>query len=1761
MAATATIVTPAVARMLDPLRTPTLETMMIAGESLSPAVMAKWTEHVPVFNLYGPCECTALCTAMKYEKGSRTDKILIGRGVGCSTWVVNSEMDELVPIGTVGELIIQGPNVGCGYLNQSANIADAFICNPSWLSSRHDGGEYEQSRGYVTGDLVRYDDNGYLDFLGRKDTQRKIRGQRFDLSEVEDCAHAILGGGIEVVAEVCTAADAPGTNLLVGFVRVSDQNTALKQNLNISHKGLIMSADQGIREIGLKLKTSMSKVLPAYMIPTTVVKLSRTPWILPSMKIDRNALRLSIGEMSRAQISEYETGETSSSVMPATETQRLLQNIWAATLGMQAANIGLNANFFQLGGDSVSAIQLISTARTQGMHIKMANVLKNPKLSDMALALETLPAEDATESLVAPFSLLGGLDSKAIVHEVARCCNVREAQIEDVYPCTPLQEGMMALSMKKFGSLVACTVYELPKNIDFPRLRAAWTATARANSIMRTRIVHLGRVGMVQVVLANDPTFDAALTLEDCLSSHCNESLCLGSTLDYFACIGENTDRPKYVVRKMHHAICDGWQDNILLEQLTRAYQGEQLPKETMFNTFVRYVLNQNNEKASAFWREQLSGAPPVTFPVKRSATYTPWASDSRKHYVRLPSGLSDPHFTLSTSIRLAWALVLGEYTTSGDVVFGATLTGRNAPVTGIEKVTGPAIATVPLRVRLNYQDTVHCALDKIQEQAIAMLPYEQTGLQHIRKLGAKIAEICDFQTLIVIQPPETANDIAVLKKCDHQPDARFPFGSFGLVLECTISNDREKVAVKAQVDRSMLDPEQVDNILKQFDSVLSQICKYSSRRLAEIEVVSPEDVAKLRRWNAKMPSSVDRTLHDLFGERCHAHPMAPAVSTSLEGLNYSELDDLSSRLATHLRTIGIRQGVVVPLFVGNSCMSALAMLGVLKSGGTCACLDLGQPRQRLDHILHEVDAKIALVAGSKSSLLGNFDVEFIPLTRSWLETLPRVVDVEWPQDPTGAAFLVFTSGSTKAPKGIVLEHKALASGVSSFIAFCGLELGCRMLQFASSVFDVFIYEHLTALLAGGCLCIPSEHEKMNGIADFALKTKPNLAILTSTAVKSIDIIPSMRTLGLAGEPINLDAVSLWEPLARLVNVAAEVLHIKAQDDPCLIAFVSTSPTVEFGSRGLILPPEHRLLRAHVVLQELSKTLPAYMIPSALLPVRYLPKSASDKLDRKQLRQATAELTVEDLMAYSSHDLPKLEAPKTSEERLMSNLWAGVLGKSLETIGSNSNFFHLGGDSVGAMRLVSAARSKKRLLTVQNIFKVPVLSDLTREWAAVSQERENKQAWSPFSLLTSFFLAEHVSKQFQIDIDDVVDVLPATFHQAWEIQVVSPCYVFHFDDGVDLDRLLKSWDQVVEKHEILRTVIIPYGDKYLQIILNKLGYGIEFHSVEEMSPNFIERHSKTDPPAAGKSLLDIMVVKAGDQIALSLRISHVLYDGWCIGEYWKDWGTAFAGSKITEKVQLRNFLYTTAKADLNASYDYWRNLLAGSVPTLFRGTCNDDSVSTEERITQTTRTITLGSIPETCTMATFIKASWVMTLARRLLTLDIVMTQLSNGRRSGPENSEDVIGPCLGYFPVRVTIQKHWKALDIFQFIQNQDVESMSFENVQLHDLVAKCTDWPSDMRQYLGSILFHTGEEWVKSKCLEIQDREYPITVNHVGYMPRSVDLDTSVIGSQLEIGFLTSSRFLSERALEEVADDFCAAVLHLSKGQDVLCSDFISA
>lgn len=263
------------------------------------------------------------------------------------------------------------------------------------------------------------------------------------------------------------------------------------------------------------------------------------------------------------------------------------------------------------------------------------------------------------------------------------------------------------------------------------------------------------------------------------------------------------------------------------------------------------------------------------------------------------------------------------------------------------------------------------------------------------------------------------------------------------------------------------------------------------------------------------------------------------------------------------------------------------------------------------------------------------------------------------------------------------------------------------------------------------------------------------------------------------------------------MEVAAEVIFNGSPDQAHLIAFVSIADAepeniADTGSKGIILPEEYQLPTAGPVLSELAKTLPAYMVLSAILPVRQIPKTASSKTDRKLLRQAARGLTSKQLMAY--HEPIKMLSPSTLEECLMQNIWAEVLRISPHMIGADTNFFHLGGDSVSAMRLVSVARSKGWALTVANIFKFPKLSNLSRNWSSKNCRREVKPILTPFALLNvdnvSQFLADTVSKPFQIQLDNIVDMLPATEHQSWELQLRNSHYSFDLGNNVDIKKLL-----------------------------------------------------------------------------------------------------------------------------------------------------------------------------------------------------------------------------------------------------------------------------------------------------------------------------------------------------------------------------------
>lgn len=330
--------------------------------------------------------------------------------------------------------------------------------------------------------------------------------------------------------------------------------------------------------------------------------------------------------------------------------------------------------------------------------------------------------------------------------------------------------------------------------------------------------------------------------------------------------------------------------------------------------------------------------------------------------------------------------------------------------------------------------------------------------------------------------------------------------------------------------------------------------------------------------------------------------------------------------------------------------------------------------------------------------------------------------------------------------------------------------------------------------------------------------------------------------------------------------------------------------------------------------------------------------------------------------------------PRTDEERLVRDLWVEVLKISPDVIGANSSFFHLGGDSVTAMRMVSVARSKNRLLTVADIFRLATVSEIAQNWVsaeAAEHSRQNPESLA-FSLLSvpdlSRFLAEVISKPFQIEVTNIVDVLPATLHQSIDFYKPSPVLTFNFGNNVEIDHVLRSWRQVVQQYDILRTVFIPYQKNYLQVVLKGLDHDIEYHTMtEESNENVSENDSVIGGLIAGRSSLKIVIVKTKQGISLTLYISHAQYDGWSIEELLKTWENFIAGSPLSRqtKPQFPDYVYAkTARMGQDGAYKYWQRLLSAAKTTCFHEFCVDASLNSEIQRIRTTRTVESIIIPK-----------------------------------------------------------------------------------------------------------------------------------------------------------------------------------------------------
>jgi amino acid adenylation domain-containing protein len=1120
-------VTPSISNLMDPARLLHLRQLVLAGEAMSQGHMELWADKVQLMNAYGPSECATVCSVNPRVESS-SSPCNIGQGYGVVRWIVEpTDHNKLAPVGAVGELLIEGHTLARYYLGDEKKTAEAFIENPTWLSQFR---KMSRHRLYKTGDLVHYNPDGTMMFVGRKDTQVKLRGQRIELGEVEHNVKKCDDTIKHAIAEIIKPAAIGGNPILVAFLKMRSE-----VKLDKDVEGLMfIPADDNTRHLSTQLERALFQIIPAYMVPSVFIPIAQVP-LTPSGKVNRKMLRDFASILSAEEFGAFR-GVQEEKKAPRTDIECQLQTLWAKTLGIEEDMIGRSDSFFQLGGDSLAAMRLIGLARSASLILTVTDVFKFPRLKDLAkAAAQDSGYNSEGEPDVLPFSLLKGNDNpKGLLLIGAGNTGIclDQDHIVDIYPCTPLQEGIQALSLKSSGAYIANHVFKLSDNIDLNAFRNAWMTTAHANGILRTSLVETKDAQLLQAVHRRNPIWSTANALPNPASIKGFE---LGETLNRLVVVSNGS--ANYLVWTCHHAMFDGWSRQLILSEVEQRYNGLPVSELTEYKHFIAYLQNQNEDSVKGFWRSQFENASSSSFPLLPSPGYVPNANASVMLNIDLKDQVSS-EFTLSTFIRLAWGMTMARYACTEDVVIGSTVSGRGTAIAGIERVSGPTIATVPVRMQLPADESIHSALRRLQQQFVDMIPFEQIGLQKIRGFGADIAAASEFQNLLLIQPATSKQNPSELMK-ELEDTGAADFNSYLLMVECQLQSDSKGIKVDASFDSNILPQSQMRRLLHQFEHVFHQLLVKDDAMLKDVEFVGPSDIQDLHSWNDDEPEWVEAITHDLILARARTDPDASAICSWDGDLTYGELDGLSSRLAWKLSELGVAPGVSVPLCFEKSLWTIVSMLAVMKAGGAFVLVDPSLPAERIAVMANTVDAKIALCSPNTFSLVNDL-VDTVIKIDDQARDLPLLSVDEFPirPSPKDALYVVFTSGSTGVPKGIVIDHAAFCSCASVSKNVLGLSNQSRSLQFASYAFDICIEDMLTTLVAGGCICVPSQAERDGDIMGGIKRMQVNWANITPSLLQTLENgdLGSLETLVLGGEAMRANHVLSWASKLRLIN-------------------------------------------------------------------------------------------------------------------------------------------------------------------------------------------------------------------------------------------------------------------------------------------------------------------------------------------------------------------------------------------------------------------------------------------------------------------------------------------------------------------------------------------------------------------------------------------------------------------------------------------------
>ncbi|MGW6376760.1 non-ribosomal peptide synthase/polyketide synthase, partial [Rhodococcus sp. NPDC055112] len=1068
-----------------------LDSVFLGGEAIR---LGKLTElmnsGLRVVNSYGPTEASDV---VSFFDASVTDVsgVPIGRPIADIGLFVLDRRMRLVPAGVEGELYIGGVGVGRGYGGLFGLTADRFVASPFGAPGE---------RMYRTGDLVRWNDSGELEYVGRSDFQVKLRGQRIELGEIEA---ALLDQGSVGQSVVVLHNDAHVGDRLVGYV--------------VGKPGAVVSVDE--------LRSALLERLPAYMVPSSVTVLDRMP-LSANGKVDRKLLPAPVFE-----VREFRA--------PSTPIEEIVAGVFAEVLG--TPRVGVDDDFFELGGNSLIATQVVSRlGAALDTQVPVRMLFETPSVAALAVALEHHAGSGGRPALVA---------------------GPRPERI----PLSLAQSRMWFLNQFDPESVAynIPVAVRLSGTLDVDALRAAVGDVLARHESLRTMFpksaegpyqLILG-VEQVRVDLERAEASAAALMAE--LAGFVTQSFDVSAEIPLRAKLFRLSESEHVFAFVVHHISSDGVSAGPLARDLMVAYlaRTEGLApgwaplavQHADFALWQREVLGSEDDPESlaavqlGYWAEQLAGAPAVLeLPTDRPRPPVASMRGARADFTlgaelleKLTDLARERQSTLFMVLHAALSVQLSRLSGTTDITVGTPIAGRGEAA--LDELVGMFVNTLVLRTEVDPTLTFAELLARTRSTDLAAFGNADVPFERVVEVAnppRSQAHSPLFQVALSLQNQGLASfELPGVEVSTLEADVSVA----KLDLELTFRDSADGLLGSLTYAADLFDESTARAFTERFVRLLGTLVADPAVVVGEVDLLDGAERATIV-GRARVPSLQTQLLPDILATGAALDPGTVALTGSGIELSYAELDATSNRIARLLISRGIGPETFVALAFPRSIESVVAMWAVAKTGAAFVPVDPALPAARIEHILTDSGAALGLTtAGVREQL---------PATTVWLELDGDVAEgladtTVTDRDRTAAlsadnvAYMIYTSGSTGMPKGVVVTH----TGLSAFTVDSHQELAVtaqsRVLRLASASFDASMFEMLTAFSAGATMVVaPPEVVGGDELAGLVREQRVSHLISAPAAMGTMraEDLPDLEMVGVGGDVCPPELVTRLAP-------------------------------------------------------------------------------------------------------------------------------------------------------------------------------------------------------------------------------------------------------------------------------------------------------------------------------------------------------------------------------------------------------------------------------------------------------------------------------------------------------------------------------------------------------------------------------------------------------------------------------------------------------